>query len=311
VSESTETRTLLRLARRRFHNFSEATSEVLDALAEALPGAIALGRLDSDERVHRLMEARGGSFAGLERGSALPLAGDQLDTEFLRTLGVQAWVSAPLDMSDGSIAGVLCALDRRADVYQPEHEALLRVAARLLGHEWESVELRSELRRLRLRDSAGPTTDMDTGLPNREGFLQLLDHEWALVERGTVESVLVACRVGSGGVGTHSRARLALKQAAEALTGSVRATDRVGRVDEATLAAILIGCPLEDAPAFVARFIGGLERVTSGGSPIDVSCGVQPLAAAGSAEEALGLAEAAAAAPGRARQDLVPQPAIE
>jgi GGDEF domain-containing protein len=312
VSESSGNGTLLRIARRRFRSFSEAASEVLEALSDALPGTLVLGRLDPDERVHRVMELRGAAFDGLERDSALPLAGDDLDPEFLRSVGAQAWLSAPLEMSDGSIAGVLCALDRREAEYEGVHEAQLQVGARLLAYEWESVELRSELRRLRLSVSAGPTTDPETGLSNREGFLELLDHEWRLVERGTVESVLIVCRVGDEDGGEpSSRVRLEVKQTAEVLAGSVRTTDRVGRIDDSTLAAILIGCPLDDAPAFVARFVGGLERVTEGGSSIDVSCGVQPLADAASSEEALGLAQAASAAPGLARQDLAPQPAVE
>lgn len=184
VMEPSETSTLLRLSRRRFRNFSEAASEVLEALAEVLPGVVALGRLDQDERVHHVMEVRGDGVGGLERGATMPLAGDGLDGDFLRSLGAQAWVSIPLEMSDGSIAGVLCAVDAAADVYRIEHEAQLGVAARLLGHEWESVELRSELRRLRSRVNVGPTTDADTGLANREGFLDLVDHEWRLVERG-------------------------------------------------------------------------------------------------------------------------------
>lgn len=313
--EPTEIRALLQLSRRRFRSFSEAASEVLDALTQVVPGLLALGRLDNDERVHQVMEARGEGVAGIERGAKLPLAGDGLDADFLRALGAQAWLSAPLEMSDGSIAGAICAVHAAADAYRPEHEALLGAAARLLGHEWESVELRSELRRLRSRASAGPTTDAETGLPDRDGFRDLLDHEWRLVERGTVDSVLVACRVGGAqqdGVGPiDARTKLALKVAAEVLEGSARVTDRVGRIGDATLGAILVGCPLEDAPAFVARFLGALDRVTEGQEAIEVSCGVQPLAGSSSPDEAIGLAEAAAADPGRRRRDLTPEGAIE
>jgi GGDEF domain-containing protein len=292
-----ETRTFVRLSERRFRNFSEAAGEVLDALHDALPGVVALGQLDLEAGVNQVIEARGEGLRGVERGAVLPLAGDGLNTEHLRSLGAGSWLSRPLEMSDGRIVGVLCAVESTPNAYRPEHQAQLGVAARLLGHEWESVELRSELRRLRTRVNAGPSTDADTGFPNREGFLDLLNHEWHLVGRGTVESVLFSVQVGGAADNGAAGARdvLALKVAAEVLAGSVRVTDRVGRPGDSTLAAILTGCPLADAPAFVARFLGALDRVTEGEQDsIEVSCGVQPLAGTSSAEEALGLAEAAA-----------------
>jgi GGDEF domain-containing protein len=305
---------LIRLSRRRFRSFSEAASEVLDALDETLPGVVALGRLDPDERVHQLIEVRSEALA-LRRGAALPLAGDGLDAGFLEALGVGSWIEMPLEMSDGSITGVLCAVADDVDVYGPAEEGVLGVAARLLAHEWESVELRSELRRLRARANAGPETDSETGLPNREGFLDVVEREWQLVQRGTVESVLVACRVvgsheGNGAGESDAQRKLALKVAAEVLQGSIRVTDRVGRLADATLAAILVGCPLDDAPAFVARFVGALERVTEGRQSIEVSCGVQALADSSSPREALALAETAAE-PGRGRRDIGSEGALE
>jgi GGDEF domain-containing protein len=305
--EPNETRTLVRLVQRRPRSFSEAADSVLDALAEAIPGVIALGRLELDEQVHRVIETRGDGLSRLSRGVGLPAAGGGdtgLDAEFLRSLGAQAWLGAPLETSDGRIVGVLCALDPRDAVYGPPHAAQLGVAARLLGHEWESVELRSEVRRLRRRIDAGPGTDPDTGLPSRETFLELLDREWRLAERGTVQSVLVVCRIGGdaaagngdgGTAGSGAGGRLALKVTAEVLGGSARATDRVGRVGETAVAAILVGCRLRDTPAFVARFLEALGRVSEGRRPgIEVACGVQPLNGTSSPEEALGLAEAAA-----------------
>jgi GGDEF domain-containing protein len=84
--------------------------------------------------------------------------------------------------------------------------------------------------------------------------------------------------------------------AADVLAATVRGADRVGRVGEMSLAAILVGCPLGETPAFVARYLGALERVTGGERPaIDVSCGIQPLAGTTTPIEALELAEDAAA----------------
>jgi GGDEF domain-containing protein len=318
--EPNETRTLVRLVQRRPRSFSEAADSVLDALAEAVPGVIALSRLEPDEQVHRVIERRGKGLGRLSRGAGLPAAGDGgdgLDADFMASLGAQSWLSAPLETSDGRIVGVLCALDAERSVYSPLHAAQLGVGARLLGHEWEGVELRSEVRRLRRRIDAGPDRDPDTGFANREAFLGLLDREWRLAERGTVQSVLVVCRIGGAGENGAGNGgaggRLALKVAAEVLEGSTRVTDRIGRIGEMEIGAILVGCRLQDAPVFVARFLEALGRVSQGGRPeIEVACGVRPLNDAPSPEQALALAEAAAGEHewGRTR-DPVPEEALE
>jgi GGDEF domain-containing protein len=305
--ELSEVRTLIRFSRRRFRNFSNAADELLKALAEALPGVVILAQRDPDESILRVIEARGQGVSGLDAGTSLPVAGNEVDGDFLHSLGGQAWLNAPLEMSDGRIVGVLCAVDAGAGAYRPEHAVQLSVAARLLSHEWESVELRSELRRLRGQVSAGPGTDPDTGLPNRSSFLDLLTREWRLTERGTVQSVLVICQVATGtdeseGEATGAEDRLAVKLAAETLAATARRTDCVGRTGEMAVGAILVGCDPESVPDFLARFLGAFERVVEGrGDEIEVMCGAQPLAGTASPEEALDLAEVAAENPDQAR----------
>jgi GGDEF domain-containing protein len=292
-----ETGALIGLAQRRFQNFSEAADSLLETLTDVVPGVLVLGRLDHDEQIHYVIEVRGDGVEGLRRGTALIPTEAGVSPDSLRSLGAADWVTAPLEMTDGRIAGVLCAVATEPDAYRPEHAALLGVAARLLGHEWESVQLRSELRRLRGQVNAGPSTDAETSLPDREGFNDLLRAEWNAVEEEAVGSVLVVCRVATAadGDGTPGAGdRLALKLAADVLAATVRGGDKVGRTGGMTLAAILVGCPLEETPAFVARYLGALERVTGGGTPIDVSCGVQPLAGTATPNEALELADAAA-----------------
>jgi len=308
-----DTRNLDRISRRRFRDFSEAVDGSLDALTEALPGVVALTRLDPEERVHRVIEARGEGVGGLSNGAVIPQAGSAEDAEFLRLLGARDCLVMPLEMSDGRIVGLLCAADGRADVYREGHAAQLSVAARVLAYEWESVELRSELRRLRSRFSAGSGGDADTGLPGRDGFLEHLAREWGLAERGAVQSVLIACRVAGGDAapdGTSARDRLALKLAAETLQATTRDSDLVGRIAADALGAVLVGCSPQHTPSFVARFLGALERVSEGGrSEVAVSCGVQPLAGTASPEEALELAETAAGEPrSAARPD--PEPRV-
>jgi GGDEF domain-containing protein len=292
---STDTSALTRLARGRFQNFSEAAEAVLGALADVIPGTVLLGRLEPDEQVCRVMDIRGAGVEGLRRGAILPAG---LDGELLGSLGARTSLALPLETSDGIVVGVLCALDSSAGAYRPEHASLLGIAAVLLSHEWESVQRRAELRRLRTRLSHGPNTDADTGLANRDGFLEALDREWRLVARGAVESVLVACsvEVDVGDVSNHEAVKsVALKVAADVLSASTRVTDHVGRVGPMTVAAILVGCRVDEASAFVARFESALGRVTQRGRPkVEISYSIQALTGAPPPEELLKIGETAA-----------------
>lgn len=313
--ESTETVALTHLTNRRFRSFSEAVDSVLGVLDEAIPGTVMLGRLDPAEELCRVTEIRGASNY-LKRGMTLPLAAFtadgnagsegngnpgvpsevELDSGFLRSLSVKAWLARPLELSDGSIVGTLCALNTDTDPYRPDHLAMLGVAARLLSYEWENVTRRAELRRLRERVRDTQSSDGDTGLPNRESFLGVLEREWRLTARGSVESVLVACHISldgaEGGLG-ETMAILALKDTAEVLSGTTRSTDHVGRTGAMDLAAILVGCHgLEGAEAFVRRFRAGVERVTQGQAvPVSASCSMLTLAESPSAADALEHAE--------------------
>ena len=305
-----ETAALIGLAQRRFQNFSEAADSLLGTLTAVVPGVLVLGRLDHDEQIHYVIEVRGDGVGGLRRGAALVPAEAGVSPDSMRTLGAADWITAPLEMTDGRIAGILCAVAAEPDTYLPEHAAELGIAARLLGHEWESVQLRSELRRLRGQVNAGPSTDPDTHLPDRDGFMELLSAEWKAVEEEGVKSMLVVCQVaGSATVNAAPTAgdRLALKLAADVLAGTIRGSDKVGRIGEKTLGAILVNCKPDDTPGFIARYLAALERVGNGTrAPLAVTYGIQPLGLTSTPAEALSLAEQAAA-----ETDLAPQSAPE
>jgi GGDEF domain-containing protein len=323
--ESTQARTLIRLGHRRFRSFSDAAEAALDALADAVPGLIVLTQLEPDGQSFRVIDVRGAGLHGVDRGTMIPpgnAAGggraapgdadtspeDPLDPEFLQAVGARAHLGMPLETSDGRIVGTLSALDPRDGAYDCDHLAILGVAARLLSHEWEGVERRAEIGRLRRRASTSAGVDGETGLPSRDGFVDLLDHAWGLAQRGLVESVLVAFQVGQdparSGNG-NATARLAVRVAAEVLQANARTTDRVGRVGETTVATVLVGCRAEQAPAFIERFRAALGRVTGDVNPqIDLSYGVQVLAETPSSREALELAETAARIPERVTRAL-------
>jgi GGDEF domain-containing protein len=297
--EATESAALVALVSRRFQSFAEAVEAALGGLSNALPGTLGLGQFDPDGETCKVTDLAGDPIPGLERGTALRLAGpesDWLDRDLLRTVGIESSLVAPLELSDGNVVGLLFGLAAPRGAYGPDHGVLLGVAARVLATQWESVRTRSELRRLRegLRD--GRRTDADTGLPNRDSFLELLEREWKLAKRNSVRSVVVACHVAVPGAGkAHGSpvALLALKDAAEVLAGSVRATDHVGRVEIAELAAILVGCDgRAGAEAFIDRYRRALERATRGRPfEIEVSCAFQDLGPTSSALDALARAE--------------------
>jgi GGDEF domain-containing protein len=307
---------LFPLITRRFQSFAEASDAVLDVLASQVPGEIVLGQIEAGDDRLRVLDVRGASIVGVERGNMLPLATvkqsnghgpdasplegtagiDDLDAAHLQSLGLGEWIALPLEMSDGAIVGIVAGLSRRQGDYRAEHVVLLGLAARMLAYEWERVQARTELRELRQRIGAATNADSDTGLPARAAFLDLLTREWKLARRGTVDTMAVCFRVDADGEEPGSPvAVLALKDAAEALAGAVRSTDQIGRIGEMDLGVAMIGCE-DDAgvEALAQRFGQALRRVTHG-RPVEVSVtrGAISLAATVSAEDALEQAERA------------------
>lgn len=305
---------LFPLINRRFQSFAEATDAALDVLAEQMPGEVVLGQIEPDEGRLRVLDVRGASIIGIERGHMLPLADvkpsgghgpgpqaldgttgvDDLDTEYLQSLGLGEWVALPLEMSDGAIVGMLAALSQRQGEYNSDHVVMLGLVARILAYEWERVRTRNEVRELRQRVGAGDDADTETGLPNRAHFLDLLDREWRLARRGTVETMAVCFRVRAGDESPGSPlATLALKDAAEALSGAVRTTDQIGRIGPMELGVAMIGADdMAGVEALAQRFSHNLRRVTHG-RPVDVyvSHGAIALGGTDSAAAALELAE--------------------
>lgn len=299
--DATQNTALAALAARRFGSFAEAAEAALGGLAEAVPGTIVLGRFDPDGEACRVTDLRGAPIAGLSRGVALRLVGpdEWIDPELLRGVGIESSLTVPLELSDGNVVGLLCALDRPAGAYRTDHLLLLMLAARILGYEWEEVRTQAELRGLREQVRDRGKTDFETGLINRDSVVEVLDREWRLAKRSSVRSFVVACRIevrGSGGSAAAPVATLGLKDAADVLAGSARATDHVGRVGAMTLAAVLVGCDSpEGAQAFVDRYRRALDRATEGRPfAVTAACAFFDLEHADSAPEALARAEAGA-----------------
>lgn len=313
--ESPALASLLPLLSRRFQSFAEAADASLATLGASLPGAILIGQIEPEERLLRILDARGAEALQIERGSTVQLSGcaanqpdstrqlaayrgDDLDAAFLGSRGVVERATFPIELSGGGIAGLVCALSPHEGVYQEDHLILLGLATRLLSYEWERVSAGAQLRQLRqqLNDRTG--VDSETGLCDRAGLIEKLGREWGLARRGTVESVIVVCRISAV---AHDAERgsalnvLALKDAAEVLGAVSRWTDHVARVGPADLAVVLVGADGQaGVEAMINRYTEGLRRVT-GGRPyeISISCGAHALSEAATAEQALELAEQA------------------
>jgi diguanylate cyclase (GGDEF)-like protein len=300
---------LARVAERRFQSFSDAADSVLDVLEAALPASkIVLGQLDREDGSYRVIDVRGDGLLSIDPGSSLPWVQGtngngtgMLDPEYLRSLEVKSYLAVPLATSDGSNLGTLCAIGTESGLFDQAHVELLTLSGRLLTYEMESVRYRADLRRLeeQLRDP--DRTDAVTGLANRTSLLASVDREWRLSQRGTVISWLLACEVqGLREVRDtygDAMADLILKDVSEALGGTIRRTDHLGRVSETSFATVLVGCKgPEGARAFFDRFREAFGRVAVS-RPVDVrvSYGAVSLAEEiESPEKALEAAESAA-----------------
>lgn len=312
--KTTATAALVPLVSRRFHSFAEAAEVSLGDLTRSLPGTVVLGQLDADERSFRLTDVRGEEINGIRRNASLPLAESLdgagarpdsqqpeqwLDPQALLSLGIESWLTLPLELSNGSVVGLICGFSEEPDAYLMEHGVLLAVAARLLGYEWEEVLSRAELRKLRQQVLDGAHADPETGLANRRSFLEQLEREHSLAKRGTHNTCVLVCRVSIHG--RHNgdltpTEKLALKDVAAVLTGVIRATDHLGRIAPMALGVGLVGVDnASETAAFVRRFEQALERAThSRAIEIEVAYGHSQLVDEDSAESALAAAEEAA-----------------
>ena len=310
---------LARLCENRFASLGDAVRSVLVMLERQLPpGRVIFGELNYNTDEYRVLDARGGGVGALAAGTRLPMresfcihmangdappltgnaSTDELygELELRESADVQSYVAAPVELADGTCVATVCAMSGDRDRYDEGDRALLTIAARVLAYEWEHVTREGELRRLAQlqRDLSG---DPLTGLPLRETFVEALEREWHLTERGITESYVLAlqprgveaARASSG----DAVADLLLQHTAEVISRAVRRSDIAGRVGADVFGVILVGCKgIEGAEALRARLEASFERVMSQ-RPEEVTlvCGIERLADADSALAALERAE--------------------
>jgi diguanylate cyclase (GGDEF)-like protein len=317
-----DSQAIARVAGQTFQSFSSATGTILDSLRELLPGAtLVVAQLDHGEGEYRVIDSRSGDVAGLDPGLTLRI-GDSLcghmaeDTaprltadaalepvygrlELTAEKHIHSYAAAPMEMPDGSRAGSLCAMSTEKDRFSRSDLDVIAVFARLLAYEWERVRREHDLRKLRERLREDDTdTDPVTGLPNRDKFLESLDREWHLAQRGTTVSTYVVVISIDGfekitaGTGL-AMGNVLLRDVARSLAAVRRRADFSAVVAPNRFAVALIGCR-DDAGvlAFVNRLRPALARATID-RPVTVTIahGSHPLAESGGADDALKHAE--------------------
>jgi diguanylate cyclase (GGDEF)-like protein len=310
---------LAQLCARRFTSLGDAVRSSLALLEEQLPsGRIVFAELNYNTDEYRVLDAVGKGVEALAGGARLPLH-DSLclpmsagtapaltgrasedpvysELELRVSSGIESYAAAPVELADGTKVASVAAMSAKADRFDENHLELLTIAARLIGYEWERVTREGELRRL-LQLHRDLTSDPLTGLALRDVFLEQLDRELHLTERGITESYVLALKpIGIEAARTRSGdavGDLILKNAAEVITAAVRRSDIVGRVAPEVFGVILVGCKgIEGAEAFRARLETSFERLMSERpEEITLGCGIERLAGAESAAAALEAAE--------------------
>jgi diguanylate cyclase (GGDEF)-like protein len=308
-----------RLCSQRFTSLGDAVRSVLGLLERQLPPArVIFGELNYNTDEYRVLDSRGEGVDALGPGVRLPLrdsfcmhmASDEAPAlvgvaskdpiygklQLQKSTGVQSYVAAPVELVDGSRVASVCAMSTERNSYDWRQRDLLTVAARLIAYEWEHVTREGKLRRLAQQQRAA-TGDPLTGLPLREAFLDHLEREWHLTQRGITESYVLALRpVGideARATSGDAVANLLLQSSGEVIMDNVRRSDIAARVGDDVFGVILVGCRgLEGADAFRSRLEIALERKL-GQRPekLVLACGIERLGDAASSEAALTRAE--------------------
>jgi diguanylate cyclase len=313
---------------RHFTSLGDAVSSVLTLLERELPpGRVTFAELNYDADEYRILDAHGEGPGVLEAGTRLPLRESfcmhmihggapslvghasadpvyaQLDLR--RSAGVESYAGAQVAFGNGTCVGSVCAMSTDPDRYDESDLALLTIGARLIAHEWAYVTHDAELRRLAQQQRA-PTADQLTGLLLRAIFVQQLEREWHLAQRGIVETYVVAIKpLGLEQVRSTSGnavANLLLQTTSESILAESRRTDIAGRVGDDIFGVILVGCrSIDGVAAFRERLERAFERrLNQRPERLRLACGAVRLTDAPSAASALECAE----------HELVPTPRI-
>lgn len=279
------------------HAFRTAADVVLEYLRTHVPmGLWSITRVENDHQTHLIL---GDNAYNLTKGDSVPwsdtycvhmvagetpqVAGQAADVQQYRDAGVNelldigAYVGAPIMDADGSLFGVICGLDPRAQEGQGNLEETLSTLSALL-----QVALAADRRVRSLEAQLAEaehyaSTDALTGVGNRhawERWLTTLEEDFADLGDPTVIIVvdLDDFKAVNDGPGGHAAGDELLSSAAATIAGLARPADRVARIGGDEFGMIVHDCTAAQAPAMVERIVGALAA-----QGIEASAGAAPL----------------------------------
>jgi diguanylate cyclase len=156
------------------------------------------------------------------------------DSQAAQVLGIRTYVSAPIQLSDGTVYGTLCAASAHAATLAPHVEGVLQLFAKLISQHVERERLMEQLQERNNQLTQLALTDPLTQLPNRAALLEELQRLLARALR-TDTQVLVAYVDLDGfkqvnDVHGHATGDQLLQTLAQRLQAEMRASDMVARM---------------------------------------------------------------------------------
>lgn len=197
-----------------------------------------------------------------------------VDTPMLRPLKVNAFATAPLTRSNGSLFGALCALHPTA---MPEAVAaekpMLELMARLLSSLLDAeLRLAHEVRRAQHAEDEAQR-DALTGIANRRGFERFIEAEESRCRNYGHNACIVSIDVDGlkriNDTFGHNAGDELLRRAASALISAARGGDLVARTGGDEFAVIGVECDSVAAEVLTRRLRNAL-----GNSRVGASLGV-------------------------------------
>ena len=236
---------------------------------------------------HQVLLAGEAKIYGLEPGVALPWADtichrmtnnsgpnialnlaevpEYAESPLLQYAEVGSYVGVPINTGGGELFGTLCALDpqpqqKNIDAKLP----LLKLLAQLLGAvatlEIDGIQHSRHIEALKI----AAFTDKLTGLANRAGWEQHLDHvRTALAQLGSPLCILIVDLDGLKQVNDnhgHADGDALLKTAANLLSDNVRVGDIVARIGGDEFAVAALECTKAMADELEQRIIDALQQ---------------------------------------------------
>jgi len=271
------------------HTVEELTRPLLEML-EAVTGleSTYLTIVDLEQGVQRILYARNTRQMRIPEGLTVPwhdtlckraldegrpftsnVAGCWSDSAAAAGLGIQTYMSTPVETADGALFGTLCAASADRRELTPQAHHVLRLFARLIGQQVERERLVQQLLAANARLAVYAATDALTGLPNRRALMEALRRQLAQGARqGTMVFVAFADLDGFKAINDahgHEVGDLFLAHVAGRLRQALRAQDLAARLGGDEFAVIGPGpAPGQETEAARRAFGQRIAEATAG-----------------------------------------------